>query len=160
MMIDHVIPDITSKLPPAPAAASPEDRTIWVCHDNARLHLINNDEELQSVLTADGWDIRLINQPAKSPDTNILDLGFFNSIQQSLQDRTSPKKIDDLVEAVNNAWEADPPATLNRVWLSLQACLEQMIMLAGGDNTYKLPHVDDSRLENAGTLPWQLRCSE
>ncbi|CAM9289828.1 unnamed protein product [Ectocarpus sp. 12 AP-2014] len=31
MMIDHVIPDIKSKFPPAPAAASPEGRTIWVC---------------------------------------------------------------------------------------------------------------------------------
>ncbi|CAN0137396.1 unnamed protein product [Ectocarpus sp. 4 AP-2014] len=121
---------------------------IWVCQDNARPHLINNDEELQTALTADGWDIRLINQPANSPDTNILDLGFFNSIQQSLQDRTSPKKIDDLVEDVNN-----------RVWLSLQACLEQ-IMLAGGDNTYKLPHFGKRQLENACTLPWQLRCTE
>ncbi|CAB1110880.1 unnamed protein product [Ectocarpus sp. CCAP 1310/34] len=80
-------------------------------------------------MSADGWDIQLINQPANSPDKNVLDLGFFNSIQ-SLQDRTTPTSIDDLVGAEKDAWNEDPPVVLNRVWLSLQPCLEQ-IMLAG-----------------------------
>lgn len=53
--------------------------------DNARPHNVNDDPELIAACTADGWDIRLVNQPPNSPDTNILDLGFFNSIQ-SLQD--------------------------------------------------------------------------
>ncbi|CAN0422202.1 unnamed protein product, partial [Ascophyllum nodosum] len=113
---------------------------------------------LRAAMSSDGWDIRMINQPANSPDTNVLDLGFFRSVQ-SLQDRTTPRNIGDLVKAVKDAWNDDPPDVLNRVWLSLQACLEQ-IMLAGGDNDYKISHLRKGRLQDAGTLPWSLECSE
>lgn len=41
--------------------------------------------------------------------------------------------------------------------MSLHACLE--IMLAGGDNNYKLPHIGKAKHERQGTLPWQLECS-
>ncbi|CAM9436440.1 unnamed protein product, partial [Pylaiella littoralis] len=157
MMLDHVIPDIKSRFPRPPANASAEDKIVWIQQDNARPHLINNDPEVRAAMQVDGWDIRLINQPANSPDTNILDLGFFNSIQ-SLQDRTTPRTVDDLVKAVKEAWQQNSGVKLNRVWLSLQACLQE-IMLAGGDNDYKLPHVRKGRLETAGTLPWQLECT-
>ncbi|CAN0057340.1 unnamed protein product, partial [Scytosiphon promiscuus] len=158
MMLDHVIPDIKRRFPRPPAAASGEDRIVWLQQDNARPHLINNDPELRAAMSADGWDIRFINQPPNSPDTNILDLGFFNSIQ-SLQDRTEPRTVDQLISAVKDAWQAVTPVVLNRVWLSLQACLQET-MLAGGDNDYKIPHLHKEKLENAGTLPWQLACSE
>ncbi|CAN0382334.1 unnamed protein product, partial [Ascophyllum nodosum] len=147
MMIDHVIPDIKSQFPRPLAGASPNDRIIWVQQDNARPHNINNDPELRAAMSSDGWDIRMINQPANSPDTN------------SLQDRTTPRNIGDFVKAVKDGWNDDLPDVLNRVWLSLQACLEQ-IMLAGGDNDYKISHLRKGRLQNAGTLPWSLECSE
>ncbi|CAM9715343.1 unnamed protein product [Pylaiella littoralis] len=108
MMLDHL------RLPRPPAAASPADKIVWVQQDNARPYLINDDPDLRVAMTADGWDIRLINQPANSPDTNILDLVFLNSIQ-SLQDRTTPRSVDNLVKAVKEAWRKDPPAVLNRV---------------------------------------------
>lgn len=38
-------------------------------------------------------------QPPNSPDLNVLDLGFFSSIQ-ALQHRESPNSIDELVTAV------------------------------------------------------------
>ncbi|CAB1099225.1 unnamed protein product [Ectocarpus sp. CCAP 1310/34] len=82
----------------------------------------------------------LCNHPPNSPDTNILDLGFFASIQ-SLQDRYKPRTIDDLVGEAETAWEKASPDKLGKVWTSLQACLEQTL-LCGGDNTYKvLPHL-------------------
>lgn len=36
-------------------------------------------------------------ESSKSPDFNVLNLGFFNSIQ-SLQHQTSPNNIDELIE--------------------------------------------------------------
>ena len=39
-----------------------------------------------------------------SPDTNILDLGFFNSIQ-SLQDRTTVSTVDELVTEVRRIFD-------------------------------------------------------
>ncbi|CAM9167108.1 unnamed protein product, partial [Ectocarpus sp. 12 AP-2014] len=159
MLIDRVIPDIKRKFPRPPASASPEDRIVWLRQDNACPPLVNDDPELTAALTSDGWDIRMLNQPANSLDTNILDLGFFASIQSPQEDKTTPGNIDDLLKVVNDAWEEESPAKLNRVWLSLQACLKEN-MLAGGDSAYKLPHLHKGRLETAGTLPWQLECKE
>ncbi|CAM9858498.1 unnamed protein product, partial [Ascophyllum nodosum] len=76
--------------------------------------------------------------PPNSPDTNILDLFFFNSIQ-SLQDRTTLRTVDELIEEVRRVFAAQESAALGRVWTTYQAVLQE-IMLAKGDNTFKLPH--------------------
>ncbi|CAM9963095.1 unnamed protein product, partial [Ascophyllum nodosum] len=110
-----------------------------VQQDNAPSHNIVDDPDIVAAGTADGWNIRLINQPPNSPDTNILDLGFFNSIQ-SLQDRTTLNTVDELIEEVGRVFAAQDVAVLGRVWTTYQAVLEQ-IMLAKGDNTFKLPHL-------------------
>ena len=115
------------------------DRDVWVQQDNAPAHNIADDPDIVAAGTADGWNIRLLNQPPNSPDTNILDLGFFNSIQ-SLQDRTTLNTVDELIEEVKRVFDAQEPATLAKVWTTYQAVLEQ-IMLAKGDKTFKLPHL-------------------
>ena len=137
MLVEHVIPDIKRRFPRPLPSASPEQRRVYIQQDNARPHLVNNEPDLRDAMSSDGWDLRLINQPANSPDTNILDLGFFNSIQ-SLQDRTTPKNIDEIVAAVKAAWDGQSSKVLNRVWLSLQSC-RQEIMLAGGRTTTRSP---------------------
>ena len=48
----------------------------------------------------EGMDIEINNQPSQSHDLNVIDLGYFNSIQ-SLQKRISFEKVDELIEAVN-----------------------------------------------------------
>jgi len=52
------------------------------------------------VAKLDGFDMRLVCQPANSSDFNVLDLGFFNSIQ-SIQYKTSSKTTEELVAAVD-----------------------------------------------------------
>ncbi|CAM9196216.1 unnamed protein product [Pylaiella littoralis] len=119
-------------------------RAIYIQQDNAPSHRINDDPDVVAACTADGWNIKLIiNQPSNSPDTNILDLGFFNSIQ-SLQDRTTPRTVDELIAEVKRVFHAQTPTILGKVWVSLQAILQEII-LAGGDNTFKLPHVKKDR---------------
>lgn len=83
-----------------------------------------------------------VHQPAfEQPrvQQNILDLGYFNSIQ-SLQeeDQTEPRIIDELIAEVKRAFEAQTPEKLGRVWTTLQAVLEQ-IMSAKGNSIFKLP---------------------
>jgi len=51
-----------------------------------------------------GFDIRLVRQPPNSPDLNVLDLGFFRSIQ-ALQHKKSLNSVDDLVDAVQKSFE-------------------------------------------------------
>lgn len=50
-------------------------------------------------------------ESSKSPDFNVLNLGFFNSIQ-SLQHQTSPNNIDELIE-INIAFDNISPEILN-----------------------------------------------
>ncbi|XP_021743257.1 uncharacterized protein LOC110709354 [Chenopodium quinoa] len=75
MLLNNVIPAIVSKWP----ANMPKDVVIqW---DNARPHQIPQDEEFIAATRQGGFNIRIVFQPAQSPDLNVLDLGLFRVIQ-------------------------------------------------------------------------------
>lgn len=131
---------------------------IYVQQDNAKPHLGKDDKSIIKEGTRDGWKIELLPQPPNSPDFNVLDLGFFNSIQ-SLQHKKCPNTIDELVTAVENAFEEQTPETLDNVFLSLQQAMQSSMIVRGG-NRYKLQHMGKERLRNAGQLPISLRCDE
>ena len=105
-----------------------------------------------------GSQFQLRRQPANSPDLNVLDLGFFNAIQ-SLQYQTASGTIDDLIQAVQDAFNALPHEKLNDVFLTLQNCMEAC-MVHGGKNTYKTPRMKKSALKASGSLPVAIKCSE
>ena len=127
-LIDGVIPAIKAKWP-----AATRHNPIFIQQDNAKPHRVNDHQDLLEACCSDGFNIEVINQPPNSPDTNILDL-CFSASSQSLQDRTRARTIDDLIREVEMAWEAAAPAKLGKVWTSLQASMEQ-ILLCGGDTT-------------------------
>lgn len=131
-------------------------QTIWIQQDNAPSHVPVNDEEFAAAVAQTGLDIRLINQPANSPDLNVLDLGFFNSLQSLTYDRIS-RNLDELIANVENEFANYDPDSLNRVFLTLQACMIE-VMKDGGGNRYKIPHIYKDRLEALGTLPRRLGC--
>ena len=56
-------------------------QTIYIQQDNAPSHVPVDDEEFAMAVAQIGLDIQLVNQPANSPDLNVLDLGFFASLQ-------------------------------------------------------------------------------
>ena len=150
--ISGVIPAIKEKWP-----AGTRYNAIYIQQDNAKPHRVNGDAGLLAACSSDGLDIKLVNQPPNSPDTNILDLGFFASIQ-SLQDRTRARTIDDLISEVQTAWAAADAAKLGKVWTTLQSCHEQ-IVLCGGENTYKIPHLGKDAAARAGrTIQLRYRC--
>ena len=109
-----------------------------------------DDQELLAAVTKTGLDIRLIQQPANSPDLNVLDLGFFNSLQ-SLTDCLSPKTLQDLIKGVLEEFEGYEFYKLNIIFLTLQTCMVEILNHAGG-NGYKIPHVNKERLEDLGQL--------
>ncbi|TBU11490.1 DDE-like endonuclease [Hamiltosporidium tvaerminnensis] len=111
-------------------------KTIYVQQDNARPHLSDNDVDIVAFGSADNWNIKFKAQPANSPDLNVLDLGFFNSIQ-SLQHEASPHTIDELINCVQDAFYQLKANTLDNVFTTLEACMES-IMLADGGNGYKI----------------------
>ncbi|KAF0685537.1 hypothetical protein As57867_022523, partial [Aphanomyces stellatus] len=145
-LVDRVLPAIVSKWPGPPV--------VKFQHDNARAHVTSSDTALflaYDSYAARGWQFSLVAQPPNSPDTNILDLGFFAAIQ-SLQHRKSAHTIDELVSNVARAFDEYPLERLDRTFLTLHACLIE-VMRDSGDNTFKIPHQSKDKLARKGRLP-------
>lgn len=131
---------ITHKVIPAIRAKFPRDtRCIFAQHDNAPAHGGCSHESIQSACSAGNWSINIVSQPPNSPDFNILDLGFFRAIQ-SIQYRSTPKDMKELIKVIEAAFDAYEPRKLDDTFLTLQKCLELSLRDHGGSR-YKLPHM-------------------
>jgi hypothetical protein len=145
-MLNKVIPAILDKWPDEDLG-----RTIWIQQDNARPHILPNDPDFLKAVKQTDLDIRLMQQLPNSPDINVLDLCFFRSLQ-SLTDNHAPstnKELIDNVEEEYNNYEVDK---LARSFLTLQACMIEVMKERGGIG-YKIPHIHKDRLEAEGKLP-------
>ncbi|XP_054805391.1 uncharacterized protein LOC129308333 [Prosopis cineraria] len=151
-LIDKVLPEIKAKWPTSHAS-----ETIYVQQDNAPCHIHDSDVDFRMAASDGGFDIHLISQPPNSPDLNILDLGYFRAIQ-ALQHQEAPKTIDDLVKAVEKSFEVYTSKQLNRIFLTLQATMID-IMKDKGSNKYKQGHLKKDMIERRGDLPNQLKCN-
>jgi hypothetical protein len=138
--------------------ASEAHKTIWIQQDNARTHAPHNDPDFSMAVVETGLNIRLMNRPPNSPDMNCLDLCFFASFQ-SLTFNTVFRNLDELIDNVIKEFQEYDPALLNRVYLTLQSCLIEVIK-AGGGNRYKIPHMNKERLQALGILPYRLDCDQ
>ncbi|CAM9380024.1 unnamed protein product [Discosporangium mesarthrocarpum] len=94
----------------------PEVHNILVQQDGAKLH--TKVGIMEAIEEAAGGDIVIETQPAKLPDLNVSDLGFFHSIQQLKAD-VRVTNTQELVEATTEACDVCPWATLERVWQCL-----------------------------------------
>jgi tRNA uridine 5-carbamoylmethylation protein Kti12 len=157
--INKVIPAIKSKFP----RGHNPNITIKIQHDNAPSHFNKTDINYINLLNDNneaGWKFVLTEQPPNSPDTNTLDLGFFASIQSMQWGMDPAINIDMLIDNVETAYQKYDPHTLDRVWLSHQSCLNEIIACSGG-NHYKLPHINKNNMKNrVGILPRSIEVSE
>lgn len=129
--IEKLLPAIREKWPREDLG-----NPIFIQQDNASPHLLQNDLQFVQAATQDGFDIRLMNQPPNSPDFNVLDLGFFRAIQ-AIKDKESTKTYDELIGAVLRAYEIYPSHKINRIFLTFQTCMIE-VMKAMGSNRCKL----------------------
>ena len=95
-------------------------------------------------------DIQISNQPSQSPDLNVLDLGYFNSIQ-SLQQRIRCETVDDLIEAVEKSFVDLDRKNLRNIFVMWQLVMLKVIEVEG-DNTYKMPRKTLHSLEDDGLV--------
>ena len=146
LLINKLIPAILEKWP----RSNRMSRTIYIQQDGAKNHIREDDEEFNNALTVQEIDAKLYTQTPNSPDVNLLDLGFFRAIQ-SFNDAL-PKDEGELIQAVQTAYENYPRHKLNRTWLTLQSCFNQII-LHHGDNDYSIEHILKAKLERQGQLP-------
>ena len=131
---------------------------IRIQQDNARPHIGPTDVEFTAAAERLELNTRLVCQPPNSPDLNVLDLGFFTSIQ-ALQYEEAPSNIDELIDVVQSSFDKLKKNTLNNVFLTLQKVMEACIM-CDGNNTYKLPHINKARLKRLGELPNSIKVSD
>ncbi|OMO77902.1 hypothetical protein COLO4_24961 [Corchorus olitorius] len=151
-LINKVIPTIREKWP-RDNMRSP----IYIQQDNARPHVKFDDADFKKATKENGFNVILTNQPANSPDLNVLDLGFFCAIQSLQQQAAAPKTIDDLIMAVENSFEEFSPVDSDKFFLSLQTCMRE-IMKVKGCNKYKILHIKKDQLSREGRLPTRITC--
>ena len=123
---------------------------IRLQQDGAKSHILEDDVEFKEVVAEIGLNLTVFTQSPNSPDTNILDLGFFRAIQLFNDD--CPANEEELIKSVEKAYGEYTYRKLNRVWLTLQSCLNMIIENDRG-NDYKIPHLGKESLEKRGLLP-------
>lgn len=96
---------------------------IDIQQDNVRAHIIDGGSEWRETVGRSGMKVKLIHLPPNSPDLNVLDIGYFNSIQ-ALQQSTRSDDIDKLVDNVEQSFENLEGRKLENVFLSLQRVME------------------------------------
>ncbi|ETW01375.1 hypothetical protein H310_06925 [Aphanomyces invadans] len=145
MLVKHVIPAIKTKWPKGAS------RRVFLQQDFAKPHVAPTDDDIIEACSSGGWAMELKFQPPNSPDLNVLDLGFFRSIQ-TIQEENFSRSVDDIIAATDNAWRRVDMMTLNSNFLTLQCCMLEIIRFAGC-NSYKIPHMRKNVLSASGRLP-------
>ena len=112
------------------------------------------DKEFVDEATKDEFNIQLVQQPPDSHDMNVLDLGFFRSIQ-ALQFQKAAYNVRQLLRAVNLAFENLNPQSLRFVLITLQDCMIEVIKRKSGFD-YRIPHMNKTKQVREETLLDQL----
>ncbi|KAI5400180.1 hypothetical protein KIW84_065200 [Lathyrus oleraceus] len=150
-LINKVLPAIENMWPREDVG-----KKIFIQQDNARSHISKDDPDFCRAASESEFDIQLTCQPPNSPDLNVLDLGFFNAIQ-SLQQKEPIKSIDELVGAVQKAFDEFSTVQSNKIFSTLQSCMIE-IMKINESNKYKIPHMKKDMLYKQGGIPVQTSC--
>jgi hypothetical protein len=53
---------------------------------------------------------------------------------------------------VENAYSLYPWRKINRLWLTLQSCMNEIVMCHGKNTMYNIPHMNKEKLEREGNL--------
>jgi hypothetical protein len=144
--LNFLLPDIKKNCP--------KDMTsniITIQMDNAGPHKIGMEKLKEKCLELN-LKIKLDYQPAQSPDLNVLDLGFFRSIQSMFWKRSGMEDINHMYCALQDCWETYPPYKLNNAFITLFNNYNS-ILESNGDNNYKIKHISKNKLVRMGKLP-------
>ena len=117
-------------------AATPEaGKPLFYQHDGARPHTAKaNQQHWIRHGAKKGFNIRVVTQPAQSPDLNCNDLAFFASLQTDVE-MVAKRTVTDLVAAVEQSWSEYPMDRMAAVWRVLYASFKGIVE-THGDNSY------------------------
>jgi hypothetical protein len=120
LMIEKVLPVIKEKWPH-------NERDILIQQDGAPAHIFADDIEFGLQARAGNWNIRIKTQPAKSPDTNVLDLSFFRALQSRQWKSPSTNDIDGLIHQVLQSFRIFEPRKIDFGFPTLQTVLDNIL---------------------------------
>ena len=141
-LIQKLLPAIKQKWPM-------NNGRIRLQQDGAKSHILDDDKEFKEAVDDIGLNLTVYTQLPNSPDTNILDLGFFRAIQ--LFNYDCPTNEEELIKSVEKAYGEYPMRKLNNVWLTLRSCFNMIIENDGG-NDYIILHMGKESLEWRGSF--------
>jgi hypothetical protein len=122
-------------------------------HDGAKVHTGKGNTahwpELLRELAPD-LAIEVVVQPPQSPDLNVLDMGFFNSLQ-TLADEADKDTLAELLEEVEDCFWSYDPTTLEKVY-NTQYDVFNGILSDFGGNGYKLQDVRGYKRDAQGLI--------
>ena len=72
---------------------------------------------------SDEWNINVVMQSPKSPNLNVLNFGYFYSLQM-LQYTTPVKNIKELELAVFKGWNMIDPGSIHRIRYTIQITID------------------------------------
>ena len=107
--------------------------------DNASPHgTSERTEKLVNRPRAKPPKIKVLHQPAMSPDTNVNDLGLYNSMNSRLRKiHPAPTTRKELKKMVREIWKALPEKILDDLYLTKKKALSGIVKV-DGDNVYDL----------------------
>jgi hypothetical protein len=148
MIVDKVLPAVAQTWPNG-SLKTPK----FIQQDNAPVHarFTSADPDFVGKAAELGLDIAMFNQPPNSPDTNIQDLAFFRMID-SKHKLNCPNTLEELIDSVYKAFEEMSYVSLNKAFITLQSCMNEIIECNGG-NDYKIPHMGKDKMIRERRLP-------
>jgi hypothetical protein len=135
---------VETKVIPAALKKCPWAKKIIFQIDNAGGHRINQSlDYLNGLKQKTKIKIEFITQPCRSPDTNVLDLGIWNSMKSRVVEQKYMRESDltmnqRIIDAVLEMWEHYDSEKLTDIFQTLKAVLYQ-IEAAEGGNSFKQP---------------------
>ena len=117
MLIDKVVPAIKAKWPGL-------NRNIVLQQDGATSHIKEGDLEFGLVARQGLWNINILTQAPKLPDTNICDLSFFRALQSDQWKNGVEDTVDGLIAQVTGAFEQFDERKNDFGFITLQCCLD------------------------------------
>ncbi len=107
----------------------PENETIILVMDNAGGHGMIEAIQQYTRHLLENYNIEIIHQPPRSPETNPLDLGVWRSIQSLVEKKLYHKTTvaDALAQSVTEAWRHLPEDTISSVFGKVPEVLQKII---------------------------------
>jgi hypothetical protein len=115
-------------------------RSVDVQWDNAPAHNAKASTKYVKSISkarAGGPDINVVEQPAKSPDMNSNDLGFYNSLDSKIPN-PRPFDLDTLYSCFHTAFKKYDSQLLNKIFDTRKRILKEVLKVKGS-NEYKMP---------------------